>query len=51
MCGGAEQAFDRALPLLQRMGKNIRHMGSPGAGQHTKMCTLQSYFRVDLEYM
>ena len=28
----------RAMPLLELLGKNIRHMGGPGAGQHTKMC-------------
>jgi hypothetical protein len=27
----------RALPLLERMGRTIRHMGGPGAGQLTKM--------------
>lgn len=24
-------------PLFSLMGKNIKHMGGPGAGQHTKM--------------
>ena len=38
MCGGSETAFTSALPLLELMGKNIQHMGAPGAGQHTKMC-------------
>lgn len=37
MCGGEAQDFERVLPLLQVMGKNIRLMGGPGAGQHTKM--------------
>ena len=37
MVGGEQKAFDRALPLLEKMGKNIRLMGAPGAGQHTKM--------------
>jgi 2-hydroxy-3-oxopropionate reductase len=38
MAGGAEQAFQRALPLFQIMGKNIVHIGGPGAGQMTKAC-------------
>lgn len=37
MVGGAAAAFERATPVFQRMGKTIRHMGRPGAGQHTKM--------------
>ncbi len=37
MAGGAAEAFARAEPVFARMGKTIRHMGGPGAGQHTKM--------------
>jgi 3-hydroxyisobutyrate dehydrogenase len=37
MAGGEEAAFARVRPLFERMGKNIRLMGGPGAGQHTKM--------------
>ena len=37
MVGGEQEAFDRTLPLFEQMGKNIRLMGAPGAGQHTKM--------------
>lgn len=37
MVGGEEQVFERVLPLFERMGKNIRRMGGPGSGQHTKM--------------
>jgi 3-hydroxyisobutyrate dehydrogenase len=37
MVGGSEAAFERALPLLQKLGKTIVHQGGPGAGQHTKM--------------
>lgn len=29
--------FEKVSPLFQLMGKNIRLMGGPGAGQHTKM--------------
>ena len=37
MVGGEQPAFDRALPVLQRMGKNIVYQGPAGSGQHTKM--------------
>lgn len=38
MVGGEASAFDRALPVLQAMGKNIVHIGESGAGQVTKAC-------------
>ena len=38
MAGGAEEAFQRALPIFQTMGKNIIHIGGPGSGQMTKAC-------------
>jgi 2-hydroxy-3-oxopropionate reductase len=38
MAGGTQNAFQRALPLLQCMGKNIVHIGEAGAGQTTKAC-------------
>jgi 3-hydroxyisobutyrate dehydrogenase len=38
MCGGSEEAYARAFPLLQAMGKNIVHCGGPGFGQITKIC-------------
>jgi 3-hydroxyisobutyrate dehydrogenase len=37
MVGGEKAAFERALPLFQKMGETIALMGGPGAGQHTKM--------------
>jgi len=37
MVGGDSVAFDRVLPLFERMGKTIVRQGGPGAGQHTKM--------------
>jgi 2-hydroxy-3-oxopropionate reductase len=38
MVGGAQAAFDRALPLFQAMGKNITLVGEEnGAGQTTKV--------------
>lgn len=38
MVGGSAAAFERALPVFQAMGKNIVHIGEPGAGQTTKAC-------------
>lgn len=38
MVGGSEEAFARALPIFQAMGKNIVRMGEPGTGQTTKAC-------------
>jgi 3-hydroxyisobutyrate dehydrogenase-like beta-hydroxyacid dehydrogenase len=37
MVGGAEAAFNRAVPLLQLLGKRITYMGASGAGQTTKL--------------
>ena len=37
MAGGEEDAFKKALPVFQCMGKNIVLQGGPGAGQHCKM--------------
>ena len=37
MVGGDQEPFERTLPLLEKMGKNIRLMGGAAAGQHTKM--------------
>jgi 3-hydroxyisobutyrate dehydrogenase len=38
MCGGTTEAFARAEPILQAMGKNIFHAGDAGAGQAAKVC-------------
>jgi 3-hydroxyisobutyrate dehydrogenase len=38
MCGGAKEAFDRAKPILEAMGKRIVHCGDNGAGQAAKSC-------------
>jgi 3-hydroxyisobutyrate dehydrogenase len=38
MCGGDKTVFQKALPLLQVMGKNIVHCGGAGFGQVTKIC-------------
>ena len=37
MVGGPEAAFERVLPLLQLMGKNITRVGGNGDGQTTKV--------------
>jgi 2-hydroxy-3-oxopropionate reductase len=37
MVGGDEAAFDRILPLLQLMGKNITRVGNAGDGQVCKV--------------
>ncbi len=36
MAGGSETGFAKALPAFECMGKNIVHVGGPGAGQVTK---------------
>jgi len=37
MAGGTEAAFQRALPILQTVGKRITHLGPAGSGQVTKL--------------
>jgi 3-hydroxyisobutyrate dehydrogenase len=37
MVGGERGAFERALPVLEVMGKTVLYHGGPGAGQHCKM--------------
>ena len=38
MVGGSAADYDRALPVLQALGKTIIHMGPSGAGQVAKCC-------------
>ena len=38
MVGGSDEAYERALPILQAMGKTIVHVGDAGAGQVVKIC-------------
>ncbi|MEJ0057954.1 MAG: 2-hydroxy-3-oxopropionate reductase [Bacteroidota bacterium] len=38
MVGGSDSAFERAKPIFEKLGKNIVHIGKPGAGQTTKAC-------------
>lgn len=40
MCGGPEQVFKLALPVLQCMGSHVRLMGSHGSGTATKLVCL-----------
>ena len=36
MCGGSKECFERALPILQKIGKKILHIGPSGSGQMMK---------------
>lgn len=38
MVGGASEAFERARPILDAMGKAVIHAGGPGNGQAAKIC-------------
>jgi 3-hydroxyisobutyrate dehydrogenase len=38
MCGGTKEAFDKARPILEAMGKRVVHCGEAGAGQAAKIC-------------
>jgi 3-hydroxyisobutyrate dehydrogenase len=38
MVGGADEAFAKAKPILEAMGKKIVHCGGPGNGQAAKIC-------------
>lgn len=38
MCGGSDKAFERARPILEKMGKRVVHAGGAGAGQAAKIC-------------
>ncbi len=38
MCGGSDEAFAKAEPILEAMGKRIIHCGGAGAGQAAKIC-------------
>jgi 3-hydroxyisobutyrate dehydrogenase-like beta-hydroxyacid dehydrogenase len=37
MVGGSEENFERALPILNTLGKNVTHLGPSGSGQVTKL--------------
>jgi 3-hydroxyisobutyrate dehydrogenase len=38
MVGGSDAAFEKAKPILEKMGKTIVHAGGAGAGQAAKIC-------------
>jgi len=38
MVGGSDDGFDRARPILEKMGKTVVHAGGSGAGQTAKIC-------------
>jgi 3-hydroxyisobutyrate dehydrogenase len=38
MCGGAGEAFERAKPVLEAMGRRVILCGDAGAGQVAKIC-------------
>lgn len=38
MVGGSNEAFERAEPILAKMGKAVIHAGAGGAGQAAKIC-------------
>jgi 2-hydroxy-3-oxopropionate reductase len=38
MVGGEREAFERALPVFEAMGKKIVHVGPSGMGQTVKLC-------------
>ena len=38
MVGGTKEAFAKAEPFLQHMGKAVIHAGGPGSGQAAKIC-------------
>tara|TARA_Y100000741_G_scaffold138312_1_gene104255 strand:- start:3329 stop:4243 length:915 start_codon:yes stop_codon:yes gene_type:complete len=42
MVGGSKEAYDAALPLLKKMGKNIFHAGDLGSGNGAKICNNMS---------
>ena len=37
MCGGSDEAFSKAAPVMNAYAKQITHIGEAGAGQTTKM--------------
>jgi len=42
MVGGSKKAFEKALPVLKIMGKNIYHAGDIGSGNGAKICNNMS---------
>tara|TARA_B100000700_G_scaffold317545_1_gene409102 strand:+ start:402 stop:1316 length:915 start_codon:yes stop_codon:yes gene_type:complete len=42
MVGGSKKAFDKALPVLKLIGKNVYHAGDIGSGNGAKICNNMS---------
>ncbi len=38
MVGGSDEGFEKAKPVLEKMGKAVIHAGGPGSGQAAKIC-------------
>ncbi len=38
MAGGSDEAFAKAKPIIEAMGKRVCHCGGAGAGQSAKIC-------------
>ena len=38
MVGGTDEGFEKAKPVLEKMGKAVIHAGGPGSGQAAKIC-------------
>ncbi|MCJ8191695.1 3-hydroxyisobutyrate dehydrogenase [Sphingomicrobium aestuariivivum] len=38
MVGGSDEGFEKARPILEKMGKAVIHAGDAGAGQAAKIC-------------
>lgn len=38
LAGGFEEAFDRVLPVLECLGRNVTRLGPTGSGQLAKVC-------------
>src|SRR5215210_5661602 len=38
MVGGSDEGFEKAKPILEKMGKAVIHAGGPGSGQAAKIC-------------
>ena len=38
MVGGSSEGFDKARPILEKMGKAVIHAGKSGSGQAAKIC-------------
>lgn len=42
MVGGDEEAFNKAFPLFEKLGKTVNYMGEAGSGQYAKLANQAS---------